>query len=132
VPDLSEVNRALFDGEWKAATVLGGSVIEALLLWKLQQLPPTEVDTAITELRASGKLTQQPHTQLERWDLHEFTEVAARLAITKPDTADQVRLARKFRNFIHPGRSQRLGQRCDRATALSAVAGVEHAIRDLC
>ncbi|MFL6353854.1 MAG: hypothetical protein ACJ74Z_18670 [Bryobacteraceae bacterium] len=33
--DLGSAERALNSGEWKAATVLGGSVIEALLLWAL-------------------------------------------------------------------------------------------------
>jgi hypothetical protein len=33
--DLGEVNRAIQNGEWKAATVLAGSVIEALMFWAL-------------------------------------------------------------------------------------------------
>jgi len=33
--DLGSVERALANGEWKAATVIGGSVIEALLLWAI-------------------------------------------------------------------------------------------------
>jgi len=36
-----------------------------------------------------------------------------------------------LQDFIHPGRSQRLGHKCDRATAFAVVAGVEHVIRDL-
>ena len=80
---------------------------------------------------SAGALTRQPDSDLERWDLNEYIEVAARIDIIKPDTAEQTRLARKFRNFIHPGRAQRLAQKCDRATALSAVAGVEHVARDL-
>ena len=35
--DAAAVERAIHNGEWKAATVLGGSVIEAMLLWALQQ-----------------------------------------------------------------------------------------------
>jgi hypothetical protein len=128
---MGAINRALSNGEWKAATVLAGSAIEALLLWALQQRPPADIATAIDVLIASRTLTRRPNTDLEWWDLHEYTEVAANLAIIKSDTADQTRLARKFRNFIHPGRTQRLAQKCDRATALSAVAGVEHGVRDL-
>jgi len=33
--DLSSAHHALVSGEWKAATVLGGSLIEALLLWAI-------------------------------------------------------------------------------------------------
>ena len=80
---------------------------------------------------SSGRFRNQPSQDLERWNLFEFIEVSANLGVIKPDTAIQTTLAREFRNLIHPGRAQRLGQKCDRATALSAVAGVEHVVRDL-
>ena len=35
--DLSAINRAIANSEWKAATVLAGSVVESLLLWKLNK-----------------------------------------------------------------------------------------------
>src|SRR5207245_9434600 len=35
--DIGAVDRALANGEWKAATVLAGSLVEALLLWKVGQ-----------------------------------------------------------------------------------------------
>jgi hypothetical protein len=129
--DIGAINRALSNSEWKSATVLAGSVIEALLLWAVQRRQPTELTAAINALIPSGLLSRQPDSNLESWDLHEYTEVSARLGIIKKDTADQVRLARRFRNLIHPGRAIRLAQKCDRATALSAVAGVEHVVRDL-
>ena len=128
--DMGSINRALSNGEWKAATVLAGSVIEALLLWALLQRP-ADATKAAASLFASKTLMKQPDPNLERWDLHEYTEVSKDLGIIKDDTAKQTRLAREFRNLIHPGRAQRLGQKCDRATALSAVAGAEHVVRDL-
>lgn len=129
--DIGAINRALSNGEWKAATVLSGSTIEALLLWSLQQRPFLDITTAATALRTSRQLTQQPDPNLERWNLHEFTEVAAQLGIIKTDSATETRLAREFRNLIHPGRAQRLGQKCDRGTALSSVAALEHVVRDV-
>lgn len=129
--DMGAINRALSNGEWKAATVLAGSAIEALLLWKLQQRPPADIISAIATLRGSGELTRQPDPNLERWDLHEYTQVAAHLVIIKSDTATETRLAREFRNLIHPGRAQRLAQKCDRGTALSCVGALEHVVRDL-
>jgi hypothetical protein len=130
--DIGAVNRALSNGEWKAATVLAGSVIEALLLWALQQRSPEEVTSAVTTLRNSGALTGiQANGQLEKWRLHEYVEVAEEIGIIKRETGIQSRLAKDFRNLIHPGRALRLAQTCDRATALSAVAGVEHVVRDL-
>jgi hypothetical protein len=129
--DIGAIERALSNGEWKAATVLAGSTIEALLLWSLSQHPPAEITGATTGLRASGQLTRQPDPNLERWDLHEYTEVAANLGIIEADTLTETRLAREFRNLIHPGRAQRIGQKCDRGTARSSVAALDHVVRDL-
>jgi hypothetical protein len=73
----------------------------------------------------------KPDSNIDRWELHHFIEVAGHLSLLKPDTCSAVRLARSFRNLIHPGRAARLGQTCDRATAYSAVGALEHVIRDL-
>lgn len=129
--DIGAIDRALSNSEWKAATVLAGSTVEALLLWSLSQRPAADITTATAALRTSGELTRQPDANLERWDLHEYTEVAAKLQIIKADTLTETRLAREFRNLIHPGRAQRLGQTCDRGTALSCVAALDHVVRDL-
>jgi hypothetical protein len=129
--DIGAVTRALSNGEWKAATVLAGSAAEALLLWALKQRQPADITNAVAILRASGKLSTKPDSDLDRWNLYEFIQVGEQLQVIKPNTATQARLAKDFRNFIHPGIAQRLGERCDHATALSAVAGMEHVIRDL-
>jgi hypothetical protein len=129
--DLGAVHRARANGEWKAATVLAGSAVEALLLWDLQTQHAAAVPAAVTKLVASQTLPRKPPGAVESWNLHEYIEVAADLGVIKPDTATQSRLAKDFRNLIHPGRAQRLGQTCDRATALSTVAGMEHVVRDL-
>jgi hypothetical protein len=128
--DVGAINRALANGEWKAATVLAGSAAEALLLWALRQKLPADITTGIAAARSSGDLKTKPDADLDKWVLHEYLEVAANLGVIKPNTAKQTRLAKDFRNFIHPGVAQRLGEKCDRATALSAVAGMEHIVRD--
>jgi hypothetical protein len=129
--DIGAVGRALSNGEWKAATVLSGSTIEALLLWSLGQRPPVDITTATTALVSSRKLSRQPDSNLDRWDLHEYNEVAYNLGLIKDDTYTKTNLAREYRNLIHPGRAKRLGQTCDRGTALSSVAALEHVVRDL-
>ena len=57
--DLTEVQTALVGREWKSATVLAGSVVEALLLWKLQQQSGRGYkDSCISvkgEVRAGGR-----------------------------------------------------------------------------
>ena len=119
------------NGEWKAATVLAGSAIEALLLWALGQRPTADIAKATTALLASGEISRQPDSNLERWDLHEYNEFAFNLRLLENDTYIKINLAREYRNLIHPGRAQRLGQICDRGTALSCVAALEHVVRDL-
>jgi hypothetical protein len=123
--DFGAANRALANGEWKGATVLAGSVVEALLLWALQR-DPSSAGLEATRLRL-----RHARAPLEEWDLHEYIQVARELGATTEATATQAGLAKDFRNLIHPGRAQRLAQVCDRASALSAVAAVEHVIRDL-
>lgn len=76
-------------------------------------------------------LAQPPHANPERWVLHEYVEVAAHLDLIESETTALVRQAKDFRNLIHPGRAIRLGQKCDRATALAALAAVEFVVRDL-
>ena len=123
--DMGAINRALSNGEWKAATVLAGSVVEALLLWALHQQQPGTV-AAIVQVAP-----QLPTKPLDEWNLADYIEAAERVPIISGNTAKQCRLGKDFRNLIHPGRVQRLGQKCDRATALSAVAAVAHVVRDL-
>ncbi len=107
------------------------TVVEALLLWALQQHSPAEVSAAVSKLVGNNTLWRNPGSQLETWTLVLYIEVASELNIIDTDTATQTRLAKDFRNLIHPGRAQRQGQSCDRATALSAVAVVEHIVRCL-
>lgn len=130
--DVGAISRALSNSEWKAATVLAGSAIEALLLWAIQQHLIADVANAVNALHAAGTLSgSQGRGPIDKWHLGEYIEVAEKLGAIEEATAIQSRLAKDFRNFIHPGRAQRLGQKCDRATALSAIAGMEHVIRDL-
>ncbi len=133
--DISAANSDLATGEWKGATVLAGSAVEALLLWALQEREKNksgDVRAAVGSLVGQA-LNRDPGPDLEGqgWHLHEYVEAAAHLNIIKPDTATLVRLAKGFRNLIHPGRAARLGQKCDRATALGALAAVEAVARDL-
>jgi hypothetical protein len=128
--DLEATRSALSHGEWKAATVLSGSLVEALLLWAILEMP-TECQTAYAALRSAGKLKKRTtYTPLD-WGLHEFVEIAKRSGLIEPETAEQARLAQDFRNLIHPGRVLRQKQTCDRGTALGTSAAVELVSRDL-
>jgi hypothetical protein len=130
--DVGAANRALNNAEWKAATVLAGAAIEALLHWRLQEASPglSAIQASAKALVASGTISK-PNSNIDRWELDHFIEVAGHLNLLKADTFSAARLARGFRNLIHPGRAARLAQTCDRATAYSAIGALEHVIRDL-
>ena len=111
---------------------MAGSAIEALLLWALEEnTRPIDRGRAGQALAAAGVFSKKPGSNIHRWELGQFIEISVHLNIIDADTAIQTRLAQNFRNLIHPGRAIRLGQTCDRGTALSAVAAVELISRDL-
>lgn len=117
--DLSTATSALHNGEWKAATVLAGSAAEALLLWAISATPDLS--------NVAGKPKGPP----DEWGLGGYIAVAESLGLIKRATAQQTTLAKDFRNLIHPGRAQRLGETCDKGAALTALAAVELIVRDL-
>lgn len=129
--DKAEANSALAAGAWKAATVLAGSLVEALLYWALARKGREAIDTAITSLRRRSLPLPRAERDLSEWSLHEYVEISAELAIIEEKTAAQARLARDFRNLIHPGLEQRRATKCGRGEALAATAAVELVIRDL-
>jgi hypothetical protein len=119
--DISTATSSFHNGEWKGATVLAGAAAEALLLDAIQG----------TNQQSLMGLPDKPGGSPERWSFNELIDVAERLKLIKKTTADQARLGKDFRNLIHPGRAQRTGAACNRPTALTALAAVEHVANDL-
>jgi hypothetical protein len=107
--DISTATSAFHNGEWKAATVLAGTAAEALLLWAIESSP------------ALATLTNKPKGPPDEWGLGKYIAVATALSLIEDTTSQQATLAQNFRNLIHPGRSKRLGEICDRATALTVA-----------
>jgi hypothetical protein len=127
--DLAEVNRSLHNGEWKGATVLAGSIVEALLLWALQNKKTgAKLQATATQLGRKIDLKKRP---LERWELHELIEYAHATSLISDSTRAAADQGRDFRNLIHPGKAMRLAKKCNRATALLGVGAVEAVIADL-
>lgn len=119
--DIDTAEQTFRNGAWKASTVLAGSAIEALLLWRLKQEDP-------------GKLQTKANTdanKLDRMDLHNLIEISEKTGILKTETVTLALLAKGFRNLIHPGRSIRLGEKCNRGTAYTALAALEHVVNNL-
>lgn len=131
--DVAGINRAFANNEYKAATVLAGSAIEALLLWALERHTEERIQEALDTVIGAGWFKRRPGRELTgpEWGLRQYSEVAGELAVIKKRTRESLRLATDFRNLIHPGRAKRLNETCDRGTALSTMGGLEFVLRDL-
>jgi hypothetical protein len=129
--DISNAHRAIGNGEFKAATILAGAVVEALLLWSIKKKPESELAQAIAAvtLKAKQAGTKPPDKRgPEFWHLPEFVAVAEALSILDQTSCKLLSLTGEFRNLIHPGRVLRTGDRCDQSTALTAVGAMERTI----
>lgn len=101
--------------EWMGATVFAGTAIEALLLW------------ALTHRIAKDQHKKPP----EHLYLSDLIDLASKHNLISVDTKQQLQLAKNARNLMHPGAVLRSGSTCDKATALTALAGVYRTISDL-
>lgn len=126
--DTSSARKAVADGEWKTATVLAGSVIEALLLWAIERHSPPDYEAAMARAAKHGASgSKKPPAT---WHLSDYIEVAWELRCISDSTRVEVAQAKDYRNLIHPGRARVKGQ-CDFGTAHVAVGAADHVIRDL-
>jgi hypothetical protein len=132
--DLRSAERALNAGEWKAATVLAGSIIEALLLWAIQRHTEAARTAAVANAVKSkrlGKPLQVTDLTAREWSLHPYIEVAYKLHEIKDRTANLCREAKYYRNLIHPAAAERDKEKSSRGKAYGALAAVICTIEDL-
>jgi hypothetical protein len=130
--EIGSVESAIGNGEWKAATVLAGSVIEALLLWRLRQFDEQEVVEALDRCLAARALKHRPKwSDLLKWTLPEMIETSAELKVLRPRTVISARQSKDFRNLIHPGKMLASDAECNRGTAFSAMAALDFVVADL-
>jgi hypothetical protein len=130
--DVSAADSALNNGGWKASTVIAGAAVEALLLWAIASTTREEREDAIS--KASGRVPPFKSLDADRpedWHLSAYIEVALELGKISRQAAEQARLAKDYRNLIHPGREMREKVSCDRGTAHGAFAAVQLVVRDL-
>jgi len=100
---------------------LAGSAIEALLLWKLKQEKPENLNK---ELEIKARV-------FDEMTLNSLIEISKTMKFIEQETITLVSLTKDFRNLIHPGRAIRLNKICNRGTAYAALAALEHVVNDL-
>lgn len=128
--DLDSMERLVRMEEWKAATVLGGSVLEALLLEVLSRQDHLSAALAAEEKHINRQDPRWHKQPIESWDLWKLIAVAHELRVIDDTVEPVCQGARGYRNLIHPGK-ERLTIACDKPTALTAAAAVGHVIRAL-
>ncbi len=122
--DMETARRALNSGEWKTATVFAGVTMETLLLAGLQRLAAVDA----SKFAKAQEVDQRP---IERWTLEQLLSAAEKVGLLTETTLNNARTVQQFRNFIHPGKAQRLQQKCDRGTSFIAVGTVDRVARDV-
>jgi hypothetical protein len=127
--DITEAYHCLTEGRWKAATVLAGSVIEALLVWRLSRYTAAQLMSAATAVvwPPSQKAPKGPP---DGWKFFQLIKVAAKIGAISSDAEKQADLARDYRNLIHSHKGVRAKEQCGKDTALGALSGVERVIRE--
>jgi hypothetical protein len=136
--DMSEAGEAFANGEWKAATVLAGAVMEALLLWALEKKNEADLAKAlntptppITVRTPKGVPTSPIKSTLVWGDLTLYLRVAKELKLITEETFNVAHGAKDFRNLIHPGRIKREERACSRGTAFVVLGAVDLVADDL-
>jgi hypothetical protein len=132
--DMSAVESALANGEWKAATIIAGSCCEALLLYGLQHKEKAAGGTIATACAAidwQGPAPLVGDLLNRSWNLFAYGEVAHHLQIISSTTKTELKPSREYRNLIHPAKSMRLKMPFDRGTAFVGAGALEHVVSDL-
>jgi hypothetical protein len=113
--DYGELVIAVSNRAWKAAHVLAGSIVEALL-----------VDYLLAT-RSAGAKGKDPL----KMDLAELISECRKAHILSDRTEQLSTVVRGYRNLIHPGRLLRLQESVDESTAQVAKALVDIIVREV-
>ena len=126
--DYAEIPTCLEAGAWKAATVMSGSVMEALLLDALLTAEAKAKQSHKAPKDKRGKVIED----LARWTLNTMIEVAIDLQLLRRDplglTSHGVR---EYRNLIHPGAEIREAIVAEREEAMATRAALDLIIKQL-
>lgn len=111
--DLKECAVSIATGQDKSATIMCGSIIEALLLNKIAKNGISEYD--ISELRKGNKAQQYPVMDM---GLNEMLFVADKENFICKNNYHLSHYVRDYRNFVHPAKEMRTKQSISHENAL--------------
>jgi len=128
--ELVSIESFLNTRQWKAAMVIGGSLIEALLWFVLDSQRQRAVNS-FQKLKQQGDIGGNIPNDLNRWNLKEYVKVAFDLDLLRDRTRDLALLAGEYRNLIHAGKAVREQAECTRGAAFGVFGAVSEIIQDL-
>ncbi len=132
--DINSTEQALGNNEYKAAVVLGGSVIEAILLWALGGDDGAALAAALRKLQDAGEMDTRLSADdltARAWGLADFIKLAEKRRILDPTTVKVAEAAKGFRNLIHPGAEVRDQEPPTLEMARAATAALGFVLRDV-
>ena len=129
--EMLSVEALLRDNQWKAVMVMASSLMEAIFCECLINVPAAALEPAVQAAIDKGAVRKNTKGSPENWNLPTYVQVSRQAGLITERTKQQALLAGDFRNLVHPGKTRREAVTCNRATALSVVAGLEHVISDI-
>src|SRR5262245_11047422 len=113
--DYAELQVSVKHGLWKAAHVLAGSIIEAVLI------------DYLVAVRHAGKSGEE----LLKWDMGKLISAGEKEGILTAKNAQMCVVVKDYRNLIHPGRILRLSESVEEEGATVAQSLVKLVGRDI-
>jgi hypothetical protein len=129
--EMLSVEDLLKDSQWKAVMVMASSLMEAIFCECLMNVPAADLEPAVQAAIDDGAIRKNTKGSPENWNLPTYVHVARQVGLITERTKQQALLAGDYRNLVHPGKTRREAVTCNRATALSVVAGLEHVVDDI-
>lgn len=120
--DYAELQRIKHIHATKSRFVLGGGVIEALLLDALM------ADATVAASTSAGRKENRP---IEKWTLSSLLAASQEMGIIDQSAEFFARSVKEFRNLVHPGREWRSNFRVGKEEAEIAEKVLAIVIRDL-
>jgi hypothetical protein len=105
--DLREAVLSLATQSYKAAIILCGSIVEAVLLDRLLPKKETSIEKLRTIREKQNKKLGDREKSIENWDLESLLDVAHEEKIISYNLFYWGNGIRGFRNLVHPGVEQR-------------------------
>lgn len=122
--DYRELRRVIKAGARKSAIVLCGSIMEALLLYKLY--------TAEGKQKYFDKYQRSlESTQDKRWELEDLINFNANLGYLDENAKNEAHFIRNYRNLIHPNKEKRGELKVTGELLVASTALLSHVMKSL-